>query len=48
MEGLRHLPQKVLGDLYTLIYGQVEIGVSQVLLDPSRQLPALVGPSKPL
>lgn len=48
MEGLRHLPQEVLGDLHTLIYGQVEIGVSQVLLDPPRQLPALVSPSKPL
>lgn len=48
MEGLSHLPQEVLGDLYSLIHGQVEIGVSQVLLDPSRQFPALVGPSKPL
>lgn len=23
VEGLRHLPQEVLGDLYTLIHGQV-------------------------
>lgn len=48
VEGLCHLPQEVLGYLYTLIHGQVEVGVGQVLLDPSRQLPTLVRPSKPL
>ena len=48
VEGLRHLPQEVLGDLYTLIHGQVEVGVGQVLLDPARQLTTLVRPSKPL
>lgn len=48
VEGLRHLPQEVLGHLHTLVHGQVEVGVSKVLLDPSRQLPTLVGPSKPL
>lgn len=48
MEGLGHLPQEVLGNLHALVHGQVEVGVGQVLLDPSRQLAALVGPSEPL
>lgn len=48
VEGLCHLPQEVFGDLHTLVHRQVEVRVSQVLLDPSRQLPTLVSPSKPL
>lgn len=48
VEGLSHLPQEVLGDLDTLVHGQVEVGVGEVLLDPAGKLPALVRPGKPL
>lgn len=48
VEGLRHLPQEVFGDLDPLIDGQVEVGICEVLLDPAGQFPPLVCPGKPL
>lgn len=48
MEGLRHLPQEVLGHLDALVHRQVEVGVRQVLLDPAGQLSPFVGTCKPL
>ena len=48
VERLRQLPQEVLGHLDSLIHGQVEVGVCEVLLDPAGQLPPLVSPGKPL
>lgn len=48
VEGLRHLPQEVLGDLDPLLHRQVEVGVREVLLDPAGQFATLVGPGKPL
>lgn len=48
MEWLSHLPQEVLGNLDSLVNSQVEVGISEVLLDPARQFPTLVCPGKPL
>lgn len=47
-EGLRHLAQKVFGDLHGLVDGQVAQTIRQVLLDPARDLAPLVRTGKPL
>lgn len=41
-EGLSHLPEEVLGQLYTLVHSQVQAALTQMLLDPARQLPSLI------
>lgn len=48
VEWLCHLPQEVLGHLHPFIHGQVEVRVTQVLLDPAGQLPPLVRRGEPL
>lgn len=41
-ERLRHLSQKVLGELHRLVHGEVQTAVVDVFLNPARQLPPLV------
>ena len=43
-EGLGHLSQEVLGQLYGLIDREVQTAVSDLLLDPAWQLPSFISP----
>lgn len=44
-ERLSHLPQEVLGELDGLVHGKIQAAVADVLLNPARELPALVRPA---
>ncbi len=41
-ERLSHLPQEVLGELDSLVHGEVQTAVTDVLLNPARKLPTFV------